>query len=362
MRAVMKRELKNYLRNPILWIGIILVIMGIYQALSPYLQVRYFQSEKETKKQTEAVEGLSEIADADIMQGFVPSDEDQKIKLGCEEIAVKLAEGHNMTEKEAGKIVADMQKKYQTVPEISEYLEKEYGFLGADSYFDLFEYHGGSMEEANGYIDKGLEEHPYSYYFARKFADFGGLFMGFFAAVLLAFLFIRDTRRDTYELLHTKPVSARAYILGKAGGGLAVILLVLAILNVVFGIMCWLAGSRSGFPVRLWDITLATAIYILPNMLMIVSVYTGIALLFKNPLPAMPLLILYMLYSNMGSVGPDGKYGYFGRPLAIMVRFPGKFFETSPPPMVLMNQLFLLGASACLLLLAMQIWKRRRSY
>ena len=56
---------------------------------------------------------------------------------------------------------------------------------------------------------------------------------------------------------------------------------------------------------------------------MVICVYALTALLFKNPLPAAPLLILYMVYSNMGSVGPDGTYGHYGRPLAIMVQFSG---------------------------------------
>mgnify|MGYP006889194303 CR=1 FL=1 len=48
----------------------------------------------------------------------------------------------------------------------------------------------------------------------------------------------------------------------------------------------------------------------------------------------------------MGSIGPDGTYGYYGRPLAIMVRFPGLFLDTAPPPLALMNQTTLLFVSA----------------
>ena len=95
---------------------------------------------------------------------------------------------------------------------------------------------------------------------------------------------------------------------------------------------------------------------------MIVSVYSLISLVLKSPLPAVPLLLLYIVYSNMGSRSAEGVYGYYGRPLAIMVRFPGNFFDTAPPPMALLNQSFLLLAALCILLLSMQIWKRRRIY
>ena len=108
------------------------------------------------------------------------------------------------------------------------------------------------------------------------------------------------------------------------------------------------------------DFLAATGLYILPNMLMIVCVYGLISLLFKNPLPAVPLLILYMVYSNTGSRNAEGVYGYYGRPLAIMVRFPGRFFDTVSPPMVLLNQSFLILAVTGILLICMQLWKRRR--
>ena len=34
MKAVMKREVKNYLKNPLFWVGIVVVIFGLFQILS----------------------------------------------------------------------------------------------------------------------------------------------------------------------------------------------------------------------------------------------------------------------------------------------------------------------------------------
>lgn len=149
---------------------------------------------------------------------------------------------------------------------------------------------------------------------------------------------------------------------GKAGGGFAVCLMILAALNLIFFGLCLASVGKRGFGVHLTDFLLADCFYILPNMLMIVSVYSLISLLFKSPLPAVPLLLLYIVYSNMGSRNAEGIYGYYGRPLAIMVRFPGDFFDTAPPPMALMNQSFLILAAVCILFLSAQIWKRRRVY
>ena len=70
------------------------------------------------------------------------------------------------------------------------------------------------------------------------------------------------------------------------------------------------------------------------------------------------MLILYMLYSNMLRIGENGSY--IGRPLAIMVRFPGNFFDTTLPPLALLNQTFLLIASVFLFCITVYLWKRRR--
>lgn len=40
MRAVLKREIRNYFKNPLYWIGIVIVMILTYQMVSPYLSVR----------------------------------------------------------------------------------------------------------------------------------------------------------------------------------------------------------------------------------------------------------------------------------------------------------------------------------
>ena len=37
MKAIIKRNLKNYLKNPIFWIGLIVVLISMYQTLAPLL-------------------------------------------------------------------------------------------------------------------------------------------------------------------------------------------------------------------------------------------------------------------------------------------------------------------------------------
>ncbi len=231
------------------------------------------------------------------------------------------------------------------------------------------------------------------------------LMLLFFATVFLAFLFMQDMRKNTYELLHTKPIKGWKYILGKTVSGFLLMLFVLILLNVGFFVLCKIVSYQAGFSANLLDFLKSSAFYILPNMVMICSVYGFVSLLFRNPIPAVPMLILYMLYSNMLRIGEKAFYilpnmvmicsvygfvsllfrnpipavpmlilymlysnmlrigengSYIGRPLAIMVRFPGNFFDTTPPPMVLLNQTFLLIASVFLFCITVYLWKRRR--
>ncbi len=358
MKAIIKRECKSYLKNPIFWIGLLLVTLGIYQSVASYLGVHYFQSDQEVKSKEAKV-----IMDADITEGYVPSTQEEQLFLGSEEIKNTLIEEGICSQREAEEAAGKL--KTLTIEEADAYMEEEYGFYGAQYVFEDYKYHQGTAQEVNKYIKEKLQEHSFSYYFGRKFADFLGVHMAFFAVVILSVLYFGDTRKNTYELLHTKAISSGAYIMGKTLGGFVVLLISCGILNLFFTILCIYHQWKAGLGVRPEDafaLLKASCMYVLPNMLMIVCVYTIVAVLFKNPFPAVPLLVLYIIYSNMGSIGPDGQYGYYGKPLAIVVRFPGKFFDTAPPPMVFWNQLFLLAAAAAVTMLAVQVWKRRRVY
>lgn len=353
MFAIMKREFKNYVKNPLFWIGLAAAIFYIFQAVSPYLSTHYLEEDEKIVNDYPESVRLGEV-----YEGYVPATKAQRREFWEKEVTKVLTSELNVSEKKAKNIISEM--KEMNVPEACRYLEEEYQYYGAIYAYEDAAYHKGTTDEINAYIENKLEQHSFSYYFARKFADFAGLFMGFFATVLLSMLFMQDTRKNTYELLHTKPISTASYIFGKAGGGFLICLFILGVLNLVFWLLCGIYTKSSGFEVRLIDFLSATCLYILPNMLMIVAVYCFISMIFKNPLPAVPLLILYMVYSNMGSRNADGVYGYYGRPLAIMVRFPGQLFDTTPPPLVLLNQSFLILASILILLISMQLWRRRR--
>ena len=353
MLAILKREIKNYLKQPLFWLGVVIVIYGIYSDTGPYLTTHYVTLGEEL-----ANEDPQYAYSAEVYEGYVPSAPQEQRKIWNKQITEALISDFEMSDSKAQEVIARLDR--MEIADACAYLEREYDYHGAVYLYEDSAYHKGTAEEINGYLDKVLKDRSFSFYYSRKFADFAGLYMGFFAAILLSVLYLQDTRKHTYELLHTKPITAKQYILGKVGAGFGVCVIVLTILNLLFWGLCIVYTRDSGFEVSLWDFLVSTALYILPNMLMIVCVYTLISLVFQTPLPGVPLLILYLLYSNLGGRNAEGVFGYVSRPLAIMVRFPGQLFDTALPPMALFNQGCLIVASVFIILISGMIWKRRR--
>lgn len=353
MKAVMKQAVKNYLKNPVFWIAFLIIMIGVYQDVSPYLKLHWFTSDQEIRKMQ--VDDIP-MNDLDVMQGYLPATGEQQKAAALQTIGQTLLEEFDMTDEEVQALLEKFQD--MEIGEIQEYLEG-IGYYGSLYTFEDNRYIQGTAREVNQYMEERFRQHPYSWYLANKFADFGGLYLSFGASILLALLFYQDTRKNTWELLHTKPVTAWQYVLGKALGGLLVMLLILAALTIFFAGLCLAVGLGENLPVNLLDFPAAAVKYILPNLIMIVSVYAVVALAFRNPLPGAPILFLYLLYSNMGVKGPDGIYDYYGRPLAIMVRFPGNFLETAAPSITGFNQIFLLVCSGMLLAAAALLWKYR---
>lgn len=355
MKVVIKRELKNLLKNPLFYVGIILIFIGIYSNVFPFLQVHYFENDAEIQSIV-----IENYADADVMDGYIPTTKDQKISMGLEKIKEIFIQDYEMNEREADEAIADIESK-GTISEICKHLEEKHDFYGAKISFEECSFIQGNADQVNGYIKSKLDEHDYSWYFARKFSDFTGLYIIFLSMILLASLFIRDMKKDTYELLHTKPITASQFIYGKIISGFLAIIFILTIMIIIFSFLCNIQGGVIGLLISFLNLCKASILYVLPGIFMVICVYAATALIFRNPLPALPALLIYVVYSNMGSTGPNGVYGYYGRAFAIMVRFPGKFFEIAPPPMVLLNQLFLILGAILLSAIATMLWKRRRN-
>ena len=233
MKAIIKRNLKNYLKNPIFWIGLIVVLISMYQTLAPYLSIHYVKPDETFRK-------VKMASDGDVMEGCIPATPDKERELWEKEIVKILQDtenGFGMSEAEAEAVISEM--KQMEITEACQYLKTEYHFNGANYVYEDVSWYQGSPEEVNRYIRENLEKHPFSYYFGRKFTDFASLHMAFFATVLLAFLFFQDMRKNTYELLHTKPMTAFQYIAGKISSGFLIMTAALVLYIIYSNMLTW---------------------------------------------------------------------------------------------------------------------------
>ena len=228
MKTIIKRSILDYLKNPVLWIGLIIIVANMYQCLSSYLQIHYIKQNEQITQNDVALE------DADVMDGYIPTSDDKERRREWEDTIKETLmdtskNGFGFSRQEADHVMKEIQN--MDVKTASEFLESQYGYYNAIYAYEDLEIHKGTAEEINHYIERKLSEHSFFWYFAKKFTDFAGLHMAFFATVLLSFLFIQDTRKSTYELLHTKPVTAIQYICGKVISGFISMLGVLVILS-----------------------------------------------------------------------------------------------------------------------------------
>lgn len=355
MKAIISREFKNYMKNPLYWFGIVIVVISIYSNLSEYLNVHMFSNNQE-------VEQLKNVkpTDADIMNGYIPTTFEEQMDIGLKEIKQTFIDAYDMTELEAENAIEDVKAQKLSVAGTIKYLKDKYQFYDGKAVFMEAKQKKATAVEANNYIELKLSEHSYAYYFAKKYADFTGFHIAFFAVVLLAFLFIRDMKKDTYELLHTKAISARSYVLGKYFGGVFPLSLAVLIITVIFTVLCQNNNLQTNFIDSFVNMFLATVLFVMPTVLICVGIYVLIALLFKNPLPAIPLVLTYIVYSNMGSYGANGDYGFYGQILGMLFRFEGEFFETEVLPVFQLNQIALLLLTLLFISVGTCRWRTRR--
>ena len=358
MRAIIIREIKNYLKNPLYWIGMLIIMITVFLCLKDYLNIRWY-SENEILTKPEDVT----TDDADVYYGYIPVNkavsEEERYERGLESIRSMLVVVFEMSEEEAEEIVRDIRSRKMTIPETLKFMEEKYNFYGGRVFSDESN-RQATTKEVNRYMDSKLREHPYAYYFAYKFADFAGVMISFFAAVMLVFLFTADTKKETYELLHTKPITAGRYVLGKFLSGVIALTFVAFILLITFSMLCARNELSTGMSDVIYHMTKVTVLYVMPTVIASTAVCVLVSILFRNPVPAIPVMLLYTIYSNLGSYDENGDYGFYGRVLGLMFRFPDNFFETAPIPMYRLNQILLLLISGICILIGIVKWKKVR--
>ena len=119
MIAIFKREIKNYLKRPLFWVGILLVIYGVFNTTSPYLTTHYLgQGEKIVNNYPDTVRL------GDVYEGYIPANPEKHREIWSGQIKQALIDELEMSNLEAQ---SEMSKLVDMeLEEAFVYLEEKY--------------------------------------------------------------------------------------------------------------------------------------------------------------------------------------------------------------------------------------------
>ena len=354
MRGIIKMTIKDMIKQPFYYIGLILCCCYVYVNLCQYLNVQYFENDSQIVTLDE-----NSISDADIMNGYIPVNDNEKEQLALSTIYKNLVEELDVEPNEAKEVIKEY-KQGISIDDFANYLDESYGYKSAEYAFYDANMKQATIEEANNYVREKLGEENYTEWFSKKFVDYFGVCLIFFMIALFPILYMKDCKRDIYELIHTKSISSIKYIGGKAIAGFLAMIPVILVITLFYNFLAMKISYKWGFNSSMFDIFKYVIIFILPSVVMALAIHSLVTVIFKNPLPTIPIMILYILYSNIGAEILEGNIHYKTHPLSIFIRFPEIFFETKISLGMYINQISLLIVSILIFMIATVVWKRRR--
>ena len=122
MKTIIKRSILDYLKNPVLWIGLIIIVANMYQCLSSYLQIHYIKQNEQITQNDVALE------DADVMDGYIPTSDDKERRREWEDTIKETLmdtsqNGFGFSRQEADHVMKEIQN--MDVKTASEFLESQ---------------------------------------------------------------------------------------------------------------------------------------------------------------------------------------------------------------------------------------------
>ena len=355
MGFAIKSKMFRVMKNPIYYIGIIAMLVFVYMECGKYLKINYFSDDSQIKPLDEAL-----VGEAGVMDGYIPMTEEERFDDGLLKLRKDLVETIGMDESQVEERCINARK--MDMRDAIDYLQKEYPFVEDVS---LYFYAGekkkpGTVTEVNAYIKEALSREDYMDYMGRKYADYLGVIFAFFCMILYPFYFGPDSKKEIYELLHTKPISGRKYILSQALGSILVGLSAVLIITLVFQGIIFFSKDRFDFTVNTMKIWKYTLWCLTPSIVYISAVFLLLSNVFKSPFPAIPLIFIQIFFSNSGVENAEGHFEFVHRPGAIFVRYPQMFFETKMAGQFYIYQIGLLALGALVVMLAVVLWEKKR--
>lgn len=190
--------------------------------------------------------------------------------------------------------------------------------------------------------------------YARLFADYIGIAVGFFSIFIAGFALVKDKRYKAAEMIYTKPVSSIKYVLSKYVGNvvlmLAVVLIIAAYTTYTFHI--------EYDQINVFAFFQYTLTWILPTIMMVTSIGYLIQIIAGNGIVPIIAIFAYWFYSM-----PFTRQQYHITRYIIRynkVTTLAKYQEVAS--VITTNRLFITGASLIILIIALWIFEKKRGH
>lgn len=347
-----KREFRYLVKNPVTYIGIVFMVLLVLYMVKPYWE--FYENVRDEG------EAVSYVMDGDIGSGYILTPMPEMYENALKDIQAYLVSDCDLSEKDAEAEVAKPLENDWDIEETAAYFKEKYAINGIRSKFSEYAFKHATYKEMQEYLKNTFSEKMYSASFSYKYSDALGMGSILFTIIVFSILLVRDMKKDSYSFLHTKPFRGRTFILGKlvAGGGIACISVILLTFIMNLGVLH--IGKVYGLPVDYWDMWKNVVLFNIPSVLLTGCLMIFISILFKNIVPTIPALLLYFLYSNIGTTDEVIGYAYKVKPLVLFVRFPDIISEVQMPQGAVMNQCFVIVLTLLLFVGSIWIWERRR--
>ncbi len=347
-----RKDMDLLIRNPITYLGIILMIWIVFYTVSPFWNL--YGNVRDEKS------SVVYDSDGEIEDGYIPTPTEVVYQNVMQELREALISDCSLSEEAADKEIKKIQENEWSMDQIAQYFKDKYSLNGVKSIFVLYEHMWATKGEMDEYLGNVFHDRTYTKSFAYKYSEYLGIGSILFTVVIFALILARDLKKDMYALIHAKSLCGRNYIIGKMIAGVGFVYAVIIPLTFIINMIAMRVGKSYGFRVDFWDIWKRVIILDFPSILLTGCLMMFIALLFRSIMPATPALLLYFLYSNMGTYDSSSGYIYKVKPFALFVRFPMLFSELTMPRGALWNVCFACVLSAVLLAASVVLWERRR--
>ncbi|MDE6853062.1 MAG: ABC transporter permease subunit [Lachnospiraceae bacterium] len=359
MTAIIKYNIKRMISNPLFWVLTILAGVAIFVSMWKYCSSFGYLKEDVSIIDSPHLENRGEVTD-----GYIPrSDKEinEQLMDQYESLADIMVNYLGYPEKETYETMEYLKNSQLSLVKQNKYLDKKYHTKEISFYY-LSRMKKSTVQETNQYMKSMLHKHSYTYYVSFKYAGQAATYICLLCIIVFIFSFYSETKKDVYELLHTKPFAKGTYVMGKIISNLLVGLIPLGIITLAYDVVLVLHANREHLPFHIWDIWLAVFLLVVPVIFFFSALYMLISLIFMNSIPAVAISIALFYSSAMGF--PDDnvtRFSYLLHPFGLVAYFPYSIFFGQYSYKLVLNffGVFFLGVVLCVF--SEILWQKRRA-